>query len=161
MALLTTPDNVHVNARWAPITSLLSRLTRAPVRVRVKKATGMRCTWREHGAAQVEDQALADPRRLPALRDADGGLEQRDEAMITAMRHPARRRRRSTISSTTRPASTGVATVSTAPTTLSMRNPPSARRCGRANSAMRRSVARSNRGLSAHRGWRSRAPSSG
>ena len=45
MALLTTPDSVHVNARWAPMTSLLSRLTSAPVRVRVKKATGMRCTW--------------------------------------------------------------------------------------------------------------------
>ncbi len=38
--LLTTPDSVSENARWAPTTSLLSRLTRAPVRVRVKNATG-------------------------------------------------------------------------------------------------------------------------
>ena len=45
MRLLTTPDRVHVNARWAPITSLLSRLTSAPVRVRVKNATGIRWTW--------------------------------------------------------------------------------------------------------------------
>ena len=45
MTLVTTPDSVQVNARWAPITSLLSRLTSAPVRVRVKNATGIRCTW--------------------------------------------------------------------------------------------------------------------
>ena len=45
MRLLTTPDSVHVNARWAPITSLFRRLTRAPVLVRRKKAIGMRCTW--------------------------------------------------------------------------------------------------------------------
>jgi hypothetical protein len=44
ITLETTPDRVEVNARWAPITSLFSRLTRAPVCVRVKKATGMRCT---------------------------------------------------------------------------------------------------------------------
>ena len=43
--VLTTPDSVQVKARCAPITSLLSRLTRAPVWVRVKKATGMRWTW--------------------------------------------------------------------------------------------------------------------
>ncbi|STX07275.1 Uncharacterised protein [Kocuria rosea] len=43
--LLTTPESVLENARWAPMTSLLSRETRAPVRVRVKKAIGIRCTW--------------------------------------------------------------------------------------------------------------------
>lgn len=42
--LPTTPERVLLKARWAPITSLLSRLTSAPVRVRVKNATGMRCT---------------------------------------------------------------------------------------------------------------------
>ena len=31
ITLDTTPDSVEVNARWAPMTSLLSRLTRAPV----------------------------------------------------------------------------------------------------------------------------------
>ena len=45
MMLETVPDNVEVNARWAPITSLLSRLTRAPVWVRVKNASDCRCTW--------------------------------------------------------------------------------------------------------------------
>lgn len=43
--LETTPDKVLLKARWAPMTSLLSRLTSAPVRVRVKKATGIRWTW--------------------------------------------------------------------------------------------------------------------
>ena len=45
MALETVPDSVEVNARWAPITSLLRRETRAPVWVRVKNASDWRCTW--------------------------------------------------------------------------------------------------------------------
>ena len=45
MTLLTTPDSVEVNARCAPSTSLLSRLTSAPVCVRVKNCSGIRCTW--------------------------------------------------------------------------------------------------------------------
>ena len=44
MTLLSTLASVEVIADWAPITSLLSRLTSAPVRVRVKKATGICCT---------------------------------------------------------------------------------------------------------------------
>ena len=47
-----------------------------------------------------------------------------------------------TIASTTRPASTGVATASSAVTTLSSRNRYSCRRCGRAKEAIRRRVAR-------------------
>ena len=43
--LETTPDSVSENARCAPITSLPSLLTSAPVRVRVKNATGIRWTW--------------------------------------------------------------------------------------------------------------------
>ena len=45
ITLLTTPDSVDVNACCAPMTSLLSRLTSAPVCVRVKNCSGMRCTW--------------------------------------------------------------------------------------------------------------------
>ena len=45
MALLSTLASVEVTADCAPITSLLSRLTSAPVRVRVKNATGIRWTW--------------------------------------------------------------------------------------------------------------------
>ena len=44
MTLDSTPDSVEVNACCAPMTSLFSRLTSAPVWVRVKKATGIRCT---------------------------------------------------------------------------------------------------------------------
>ena len=41
----TVPESVEVNARWAPMTSLFSRDTSAPVWVRVKKASDIRCTW--------------------------------------------------------------------------------------------------------------------
>ena len=40
-----TPPIVVVRARCAPMTSLLRRLVRAPVWVRVKNEMGMRCTW--------------------------------------------------------------------------------------------------------------------
>ena len=45
MMLATTVPSVPVKARCAPMTSLLSRLTSVPVWVRVKNASGMRCTW--------------------------------------------------------------------------------------------------------------------
>ena len=45
MTLVTRPDSVEVKARCAPMTSLFSRLTSEPVRVRVKKATGIDWTW--------------------------------------------------------------------------------------------------------------------
>ena len=45
MTLDTTDDSVEVNACCAPITSVLRRLTSAPVWVRVKNATGIRWTW--------------------------------------------------------------------------------------------------------------------
>ena len=45
MMLDTVPDRVEVNARWAPMTSLLSRETSAPVWVRVKNASDWRWTW--------------------------------------------------------------------------------------------------------------------
>ena len=44
MTFDTTDPSVDVTAFWAPTTSLFSRLTSAPVCVRVKNATGMRCT---------------------------------------------------------------------------------------------------------------------
>ena len=45
ITLDTTVPNVPVSARCAPITSLLRRLTIAPVCDRVKNCMGMRCTW--------------------------------------------------------------------------------------------------------------------
>ena len=79
MTLLTTPDSVQVKARWAPITSLLSRLTSAPVRVRVKKATGMRCTW--PNTARRRSRIRPSPILDDCQRSAtpDDGVEQGDE----------------------------------------------------------------------------------
>ena len=45
MVLETTVPSVPVSARWAPITSLFNRLTRAPVWVRVKNEIGSLWTW--------------------------------------------------------------------------------------------------------------------
>ena len=45
IVLETALESVEVNARWAPITSLFSRETSAPVWVRVKNASDCRCTW--------------------------------------------------------------------------------------------------------------------
>jgi len=45
MRLPITVERTSVNASCAPVTSLLRRLTSAPVWVRVKNASGMRCTW--------------------------------------------------------------------------------------------------------------------
>ena len=44
--LPTTLESRSVKACCAPMTSLFSRLTSAPVWVRVKKARGMRWMWR-------------------------------------------------------------------------------------------------------------------
>ena len=41
----TLLDRVEVKARCAPSTSVLRRLTSAPVCARVKKASDWRCTW--------------------------------------------------------------------------------------------------------------------
>ena len=67
MTLVTTPDRAEVNARWAPMTSLLRRLTSAPVWVRVKKAMGMRCTcsntfWRR---SRIRPSPRRDDSRRP------------------------------------------------------------------------------------------------
>ena len=69
-------------------------------------------------------------------------------AISTASRSTTLNASPPTIASTTRPASTGVATASTAAPTLSTRNQISCRRCGRAKARMRCSVARENGRLS-------------
>ena len=79
MTLLTTPDSVQVKARWAPMTSLLSRLTSAPVRVRVKKATGIRCTWPNTARrrSRIRPSPIADDCHRSAM--PDHGVEHGDE----------------------------------------------------------------------------------
>ena len=67
--LPTTPESVSEKARWAPITSLLSRLTSAPVRVRVKNAMGIRCTCSNTTRRRSRISAspmLADSHRAPS-----------------------------------------------------------------------------------------------
>ena len=143
MTLVTTPASADVNARWAPITSLFSRLTRAPVWVRVKNAIGIRCTcsntWRRRSrmrSSPRRDDCSRSSRPTPASSDRHAGDEHgdRDDDL------PARRRRRSR----RRPAGEhGREHAEHRPT----RWPAAGRRrsCarwGRANSATRRSVAR-------------------
>ena len=140
MTLLTTPERVHVNARWAPITSLFRRLTSAPVLVRMKNATGIRCTWANTARRRsriTPSPIFADCHRSASPKPAS--------AMATRPINTARAttvlaRPDVVISSTTRPASTGVATVSSEPMTLSTMNQDSARRCGRAKARIRRNV---------------------
>ncbi len=84
MTLDTTAPRVPVMARWAPITSLFMRLTRAPVWVRVKKPRGIRCTWSKSATLRskmrpspiLEDQSRskidrkASPRATTTIRPA-------------------------------------------------------------------------------------------
>ena len=144
ITLLTTADKVQVNARCAPITSLSSRLTRAPVRVRVKKATGMRCTWAN--TARRRSRMTPSPMRADCQRSARPTTASKSASSAMTTARPITRLWLfpSTISSTTRPASTGVATVATAPITLRPRKIRSARLCGLAKATMRRKVARLN-----------------
>jgi len=141
MTLVTTPDSVQVNARWAPITSLSSRLTRAPVRVRVKKAIGIRCTW--ENTARRRSRISPSPMRDDCHRSAipTAASSTASTAMTSARRTTVPSPRPSMMASTTWPASTGLATVRTAPTTLRARKAASLRRCGRAKAQMRPSVA--------------------
>jgi hypothetical protein len=124
--LPATPDSVSLNARWAPITSLLRRLTSAPVRVRVKNATGMRCTWSKTAVRSDRispSPSVADSNRVTIPSPASAIAM---SAISSASRTTVRVAAPSTMLSTTVPARTGVATPRTAPTTLNARNPRSA-----------------------------------
>ncbi len=81
----TTPESVSLKARCAPMTSLLSRLTRAPVLVRVKKATGIRWTWSKTARRRSRmrpSPMFDDSHRTPdsgrRLGDGDQGDRHRD-----------------------------------------------------------------------------------
>jgi hypothetical protein len=141
MELLSTEASVVVTADWAPTTSLLSRLTSAPVRVRVKNATGWRCTWSNTAARRSRispSPSDAESQRctIPLTATATAMTAMSTASPTTTLSGPWLM-----IASTTRPASTGVATASTAPTTLTSRNAAIRRWCGLTNATIRRSVA--------------------
>ena len=132
MMLLRTLASVEVIADCAPMTSLLSRLTSAPVRVRVKNATGIRWTWVYTALRRstirpspILDENHRDTRPVTASRTASAAMPPASPTTVAAAAEtcpPA------TIAFTTRPASTGVATPIPAPTTVSSRKASSQRR---------------------------------
>ena len=83
-----------MNACWAPITSLLSRLISAPVWVRVKNGERHPLHVVEHAGAQVEDEALADARRVPPLDEGEAGVEDGQAGDQDGDLHDARTGRR-------------------------------------------------------------------
>ncbi len=145
MTLVTTPERADVNARWAPMTSLFNRLTRAPVRVRVKKAIGIDCTWantRRRRSRMRCSPSRDDSSRssTPTTVSTTATTARRTARPITTLTSPP-----STMASTARPASTGARTPSRAANVARERKATIVRRCGRANSATRRQVPRSTR----------------
>ena len=124
--LVTTPEKVSEKARCAPITSLPSRLTRAPVRVRVKNATGIRCTWSKTAVRRSRikpSPSVDDSHRVtsdvPASATATAAMTAASATTTPSAPLP--------ISSTTLPARSGVARPSSALTTLTATNTPSLR----------------------------------
>ena len=110
----TSPDRVPAKAAWAPMTSLFSRLTSAPVRVLVKKATGIFCTWSK--TAVRRSKMMPSPSREENQRTISEkiALKTATTAIIPASPSTVAASLWATIASTTRPARTGVTTVRTA-----------------------------------------------
>ena len=69
--LLVSELAVSVTTRWMPPTSFASRLWISPVRVSVKKRSGIRWRWRVQRGPQVLHDALADDVVEVGLADAD------------------------------------------------------------------------------------------
>ena len=142
---VTTPASAEVKARCAPMTSLLSLLTRAPVCVRWKKATGMVCMW--SNTARRRSKMIPSPSREDLSRSSTPTPASRTAiaAMTAARISTVRTGSPSTIALTARPASTGEATPSAAATVASARNARIVDRRWRANRPTRRNVCQSTR----------------
>ena len=144
MMLATTLASVEVIADCAPMTSLFSLLTSAPVRVRVKKATGIVCTCaytaRRRSAIRpspmrAENQRVASP--LTASTTASAAIPAASPTTVAAATAASPR---ATIVSTTRPARIGVITPTTDETTVNSRKVARPRRYGAAKRQMRGTV---------------------
>ncbi len=131
-ALLTTLESTLVNACCAPMTSLLRRLTRAPVWARVKKAIGWRSTWLKTSVRRWKIRPS--PMRAEYHREAmvTTALKRASPATMRASRTTTSRLPGTTPSSTRRASRSGVATNSMASTTTSARNAVMILRNGRA-----------------------------
>src|SRR6478752_7620858 len=140
MELAMTPDRVEVKACCAPMTSLLSRLTRAPVWVRVKNASDICCTcpntlvrMSKIRPSPIRDENQRVPRDSSASRTASPPIT--SASRTTTATEPL-----ALISLITSPASSGVATPITDDTTVNSRKTPSSLRYGVANDTTLRSV---------------------
>ena len=140
MTLVTTPDSAEVNARWAPITSLFRRLTSAPVRVRVKKATGIRCTCSK--TRRRSSRMRSSPRRDDCSRATNptAASSRASTAITTARAITVLAGPPSTMAFTAWPAMTGAATPNTAEIVASTRYEAMVRLWGWAKRPTRRTV---------------------
>ena len=132
-----TEPSVPVSARWAPITSLSIRLISAPVWVRVKNASGIRCTWsntRVRRSRMSPSPMRAEyhrwAREKPASKTA--WFATRTAIFTTVAGAPCE-----LITLTTRPASTGVITPITALAVTVTRKTVRSKRYGWAKPAIR------------------------
>jgi hypothetical protein len=144
ITLETRLASVSVSAAWAPITSLSRRLTSAPVRVRVKNATGIRCTWENTARrrSRISPSPIrADSHRvttpIPASSTASPAIAAASTSTVASASGSLAA---ATIVFTTEPASSGVATPMTAETTVNTRNTSTRRRYRLANRQIRDSV---------------------
>ncbi len=161
MPLETVLDRVEVNARWAPITSLLSRETSAPVWVRVKKASDWRWTcpntWVRRSKispSPIREESQPPSTARIAVRTETPAIA--SASMVTIWRSPARMP-----SSTMRCTSSGITTTIAASMTVRARKTEMSPRWGRAKPSTRRIVLRSIRlstTLRSERMWRQAAP---
>jgi hypothetical protein len=129
MPFETSPERVLVKARCAPITSLFSRETSAPVCERVKNATGIDWTWSNttrRRSKMMPSPSFAPYQRIARFRRPSTAAS---PAMIAAMVTTPRWVPFAPVSSLTMsPARTGVATPMAAMRVTSpMKNPMSRR----------------------------------
>ncbi len=120
--LLTRPDRIEVKAVWAPITSVFSRLTNAPVCARVKNAMGCRSTcpntWVRR--LRIRPSPMRDEyNRVTTMSSAEttANAATTEPSEMTTLRSSL-----STPSSMMRPSSNGVATTRDAPRTVNTKN---------------------------------------
>ena len=140
MELATVLDRVLVNARCAPITSLLSRETSAPVWVRVKNASDWRwtCPNTRVRRSKIRPSPIREDSQPPmtlstALNSATPAIASASQATsrLSPLRMP---------SSTIRCTSSGMTTTIAASTTVRPRKAVISRRCGPAKPTTRRTV---------------------